>query len=1474
MPLPPEPVCAKFQPNIFDPSRCHDCLHRRHMHAGAGPHTEEATPAMGKESATGIRNRTGNRSETSVETRTVTGEEEVSPTVRDDSDSQSAVSIYCDVSGGCRGYRRSSVCILSPDCGLYTSDADDSSSTDSCADRSDSPELSSNTDDDYFPPHPAMTRLDRPAHRPDPREWMGEARARDAFSKTPGFRGERESRDSGYFSLGRAAGSRSLHDQSPPAPFRHFERGHPVFNTRNIEPKDTVPFRNRHVAAPPDRPSQEDQDKNQISPPADPYEIAVQVEAQVGPRSPSPTPFKIAESLASTGQKRQGSSYGKGNLSSHMSSSNQQPGRHDSSRLCSTLQSRSSSPTRGRGEGSVSLNTQSFDGGGPERRSRSPSQAPSGRGTGSGTLPRNFKTFASSVKSQGTTVSDFKSVLRKTSETNGVLSGRVQEGRSVSPLRKDYSTSSLTSLRNTEPLSISNGQRQLGNSYSSSPPRQDHGGFRDVDSSPYTTRGYSSTSQRLIRKSESVTSLSSRGHPGRCGSPIREGYDIKSQALLRNSDTWNTQNNLEQDNFSSRLARRSNDTTDNHLMLNKTVLSSYGGSRVNESRSSSPGRKSNESPGRYQPKNVDAKCSFSDSGRTSPRRTYDTPSKGLKSESGSFARSRDGRSSSPPRRSYDLPGASSLQKTESVTSLNHLGSSTSRTTNADSPGYSILRKITTAESNSPYQRRTTQDPAISERNSSSRSLRDSTYSLHSSSVSRPCSPSRTASSLAHRETISRPASRSSSVNRFSDSRRGMEERSPSPENHRPSRRTQSPSPPPLMQRNTSLQSSMDSSMESGGRSGKESGGKSREEYALLADVPRVWMIDQREEAVKPQNHQGPPGRQELFKPASHSLSRHPSRERDHPGGPDREMLGWGNLSRSHSSTSLFRQGCGPTGEEGTGNTHIPEPTQPDLLNFKKGWMSKMDDVGEWKKHWFVLTDAGLKYYRDSGAEEKDEPDGEIDLISCVKVSEFDVEKNYGFQIQTREGVVTLSAMTAGIRRNWIEVLRKSVQPSRSPDLTQLPDSSSDKENSHGAPLLSARRTSTRPNPSSPSQRRLNHVELSPLPIPAPSLPASQREAGEGQGREHSHWQEGRNLDTTSSQWEVLLSRKGPAGSDSWQRMEEEIENKWEEFERLPLKEMKALPISSQSSGQPANEALHREVASLRQQLETLRGGGGGGEGGGRGDGVGGCAGKACGPDAACRSSLTALERAHRHALQEVQRQHERQSREAQEEQERLLLEETRATAQAMEALKKAHKEQLEREVERATRLCGRTGDSVGLRNQLQADTQALQRELSGLSERYSHKCLELNRAQQDAADRERELSRRERDLDLLRKENQDLKARLVEAVGRSQSVGAGQGSGGVINDNRSTTSCELEVLVQVKEKEVEYLHQEIGCLRNELQALNTEKQLSLERHRELESELSGIRGRSLREVQSLKEHLRLALAALQEGQVLGNSLEH
>ncbi|CAL9693628.1 unnamed protein product [Knipowitschia caucasica] len=524
---------------------------------------------------------------------------------------------------------------------------------------------------------------------------------------------------------------------------------------------------------------------------------------------------------------------------------------------------------------------------------------------------------------------------------------------------------------------------------------------------------------------------------------------------------------------------------------------------------------------------------------------------------------------------------------------------------------------------------------------------------------------------------------------------------------------------------------------------------------------------------------------------------------------------------------------------------------PDLLNFKKGWMSKLDNSGEWKKHWFVLTDAGLKYYRDSTAEEKDDLDGEIDLKSCTKVSELNVEKNYGFQIHTREAVFTLSAMTAGIRRNWIEVLKKCVQPSSSPDLTQLPDGHSDKENSH---VRFSRQSSE--HSSHTSQRRFDYVELSPVPNYSPP-PSNQREAGEGQGREQSQWQEEKN---TSSQWEALLSRRTPGGGVNHRlHKEEDIERKWAEFERLPLKDMSSLKaMGSRPSSQSANEALQREVASLRQQLGSLQGGGNGGGG----------QGKSCGPEAPCGRSLSAMERAHRQALDELTRQHERQIGEMQLEKDRLLLEETQATAQVIKTLKKNHKEEVEREVERVKRLnCA--ANSQTLQAQLEVELQALQRELAGLSERYSQKCLELNRTEQDNAQREREISRKEQDMKQLRKENQDLKSRIAEEISRAQTTVTQRSS-----EDTSRTSCELEVLLRVKESEIEYLHKEISCLRNEVQFLNTEKHLACERYSEMQEEFNGLKGRNEREVQGLREHLRLTMAALQEGQRLGNSLDH
>lgn len=150
-----------------------------------------------------------------------------------------------------------------------------------------------------------------------------------------------------------------------------------------------------------------------------------------------------------------------------------------------------------------------------------------------------------------------------------------------------------------------------------------------------------------------------------------------------------------------------------------------------------------------------------------------------------------------------------------------------------------------------------------------------------------------------------------------------------------------------------------------------------------------------------------------------------------------------------------------------------------------------------------------------------------------------------------------------------------------PISSRLPDSSNDKENAHSRFTLSSHRLSSRhadvrsnaPSLAPPTQRRFDYVELSPVPDSSGHLPAGQREAGEGQSRGHSQWQEERN---TSSQWETLLSRKGTgAGSNQKLRVEDEIEKKWAEFERMPLKEMP--PAGSRPSSQSANEALQREV---------------------------------------------------------------------------------------------------------------------------------------------------------------------------------------------------------------------------------------------------------------------------------------------------------
>ncbi|XP_072277223.1 TRIO and F-actin-binding protein isoform X2 [Pyxicephalus adspersus] len=545
------------------------------------------------------------------------------------------------------------------------------------------------------------------------------------------------------------------------------------------------------------------------------------------------------------------------------------------------------------------------------------------------------------------------------------------------------------------------------------------------------------------------------------------------------------------------------------------------------------------------------------------------------------------------------------------------------------------------------------------------------------------------------------------------------------------------------------------------------------------------------------------------------------------------------------------------------STAFTDP-EPDLLNFKKGWMSLLDGNGEWKKHWFVLTDSSLKYYRDSNAEEADELDGEIDLRTCTDVPEFPVQRNYGFQIHTNEGVFTLSAMTSGIRRNWIEALRKNVHPVSIPDVTKL--SESNKENTFVAPRATPRPDELRLG-SEVRQRKIelvgsrqgsfDYVELSPL---SPGEERDQRL------EERKRWFEAPAGGDTPS---TRRTSSTPLTEDQKQRLNEDIEAKWKEMERLPLRETKQTPLTCLLTGNKSKTmgentiALEKQIQSLKIQLEKAKKEIESQKGGFEGTAPTGFI-----SQATCEYSLSQMESSHKQLLSELQRHHEWEIQRLQQEKDQLLAEEAAATASVIEAIRAAHKEELQREVEKA-RTFQHGGSSVNemLRRQHQSDMEALRRELQTLSERYSQKCLEIGALNQAAAERERELQRCQQEAQEL-----ELNNRLSEEISKLRTFMSGNGP----NDGRLQTgekNCtELEVLLRVKENELQYLRKEVSCLREDLQNMQKDKRYASEKYKDIYVELNNIKSRSEREIDQLKEHLRLAMAALREKAALRNSV--
>uniref|UniRef100_A0A8C1Z9L4 Myosin phosphatase Rho interacting protein n=1 Tax=Cyprinus carpio TaxID=7962 RepID=A0A8C1Z9L4_CYPCA len=557
---------------------------------------------------------------------------------------------------------------------------------------------------------------------------------------------------------------------------------------------------------------------------------------------------------------------------------------------------------------------------------------------------------------------------------------------------------------------------------------------------------------------------------------------------------------------------------------------------------------------------------------------------------------------------------------------------------------------------------------------------------------------------------------------------------------------------------------------------------------------------------------------------------------------------------------------------------------PDLLNFKKGWMTKLYEDGLWKKHWFVLTDQSLRFYRDSIAEEAADLDGEIDLSTCYDVTEFPVQRNYGFQVLSKEGAFTLSAMTSGIRRNWIQAILKNMRPTVAPDVTRSNVEQTKKSHediTDSAPTSDHRKSRVnkregrsktfdwsefRPGQENESgQLSIKRADSSMAPTAGGVNATTVAEPPSKLPHKVPQEQVRMDVDNARDAQEVDSQSAARRNSD----VQVEIEQRWHQVETTPLREEKQVPITGSSNVPVGESVLPREMTTalekelgqaqrdlarlqqqnsiLQEQLQDARGR----EQNAREGYV---------LQATCERGFAAMEETHQKVIEDIQRQHQREIRKLLEEKERLLEEETNATIAAIEAMKNAHREELGKT--QRSQMCGVSADIQELRRQYEEELQSIHRELEVLSEQYSQKCLENAHLAQALEAERQALGQCQRENQKLHIHNQELNHRLNEEITRMHSC---------ISEDKSTSSLtqgkdiyELEVLLRVKESEIQYLKQEINSLKDELQSALRDKKYASDKYKDIYTELSIVKAKADCDINKLREKLLSATEALGE----------
>uniref|UniRef100_A0A7N6AQ21 PH domain-containing protein n=1 Tax=Anabas testudineus TaxID=64144 RepID=A0A7N6AQ21_ANATE len=362
-------------------------------------------------------------------------------------------------------------------------------------------------------------------------------------------------------------------------------------------------------------------------------------------------------------------------------------------------------------------------------------------------------------------------------------------------------------------------------------------------------------------------------------------------------------------------------------------------------------------------------------------------------------------------------------------------------------------------------------------------------------------------------------------------------------------------------------------------------GRSGREYAALSDVPRARRLNYREAFRSDKKRQElrartrSPGREEVARLFGEERRRSQIISR-FEGGQHVDRMDTSSSSEPSATTMLIQR-------QGRSERRYLANKHPDLLNFKKGWMTKLYEDGVWKKHWFVLTDQSLKYYKDSIAEEASELDGEIDLSTCYDVKEFPVQRNYGFQILCKEGACTLSAMTSGIRRNWIQAIMKNVRPTIAPDAPKSDVHIQPAGNNASAPPSEPRKSRVRERR---REGRSKTFDWSEFKMQQSEKPVKER--ADTPLTPESQEQGKMEVDHPAAMHSASEDRDNRTTD-----VHEEIEQRWHQVETIPLREEKQVPIttalgnSGNSDRLPSSELaalLDKELGHKQKELDRLQ----------------------------------------------------------------------------------------------------------------------------------------------------------------------------------------------------------------------------------------------------------------------------------------------